>query len=334
MTNRSFQILAVCAALAAPALTSTHEARAQAAGAQGQSSQKVDAAALAKARETFQQANKLYDEGKFPQAERLYEEAWKIKKSYDLAGNYGNLLADMAKPRPAAMLLSFAIKEFPAGGKPALREALVKRLGEVKRLIGTLRVTVNAPRADGPAPKADIYIDGHQVENDDEIYVDPSLHTVEARADGYMPASEQITAHKGKTVDVSLTLVPPKGANKGVLVAGSVIAGVSILTGAVLLGVGASKSSTISGLQSELKATGGCPTDTTGGKCEELRSAASSRTTLGSAGVGMLVGGAAVGVATIIYAAAASGKAPPRTGLRVLPVVTGDSGGLWLSGAF
>lgn len=326
MTNRSLRILAVCAALTAPALTLSHEAHAQ--GAAQQSAQKVDAAQLNKAREMFQQANKLYDEGKFPQAEALYSQAWNIKKSYDLAGNYGNLLADMAKPRPAAELLSFAIKEFPAGGKPALREALVKRLAEVKRHIGTLRVQVNVP-------KAEIFIDGRPAGSEDEIYVDPSAHVVEARADGYIPASAQITAFKGKTVDVSLTLTAPKGANKSVVIAGSVIAGAAVIGGAVLLGVSASKGGTITDLAGKVKSVG-CPADETKatGDCADLVSAMNSKATLGNAGLWTLVAGGVVGVATIIYGVAGGSKAPPPTAIRVLPIVTGDGGGLVVGGAF
>ena len=331
MSKHRLQILAVCAALAAPALTSTHDAQAQGAPRQGQASpQQNDAASLAKAREIFQQANKLYDEGKFPQAEKLYEKAWKIKQSYDLAGNYGNLLADMAKPRPAAALLAFAIREFPAGGKPAIREALVKRLAEVKRLIGTVRISVNVP-------KAEIFVDGHAAGSDDEIYVDPSAHVIEARADGYMPAGQQITAFKGKTVTVSLTLVPPKGANKKVLIAGGVVAGVGVIAGAVLLGVSASKGGTISDLAAKAKVKpGGCPTDTAAatGDCADLVSAMNSKARLGNAGLWTLVGGGVVGVATVIYGVVGGGKAPSRTGVRVLPIVTGDGGGLVVGGAF
>jgi hypothetical protein len=326
MSKHRLQILAVCAALAAPALTSTHDAQAQGAPRQ---EPRHDAASLAKARELFQQGNRLYDEGKFPQAEALYAKAWKIKQSYDLAGNYGNLLADMAKPRPAAALLAFAIREFPAGGKPAIREALIKRLGEVKRLIGTVRIAVNVPNAE-------ILVDGRPADAEgDEIYVDPSAHVIEARAAGYMPASEQVTAFKGKTITVSLTLTPPKGAHKGVVIAGGVLAGVGIIAGAVLLGVSASKGSTITDLAAKVKPVG-CPKDPANatGDCAELDGAINSKATLGTAGVVSLAAGGAIGVATLIYGLAGGGKAPSRTGVRVLPLVTGDGGGLMVGGTF
>lgn len=330
MTTRRLPILAVCAALAAPALTSNHDAHAQGAPKVQQGSPvQIDAATLAKQRELFQQANKLYDENKFPQAEALYAQAWKIKKSYDLAGNFGNMLADAGKPRQAAPYLAFAIREFPAGGKPALRDALIKRLAEVQRLIGTVRVQVNIPRAE-------VFIDGQSVglaPITEELYVDPSSHVIEARADGYLPAQESFLASKGKTSDVSLTLVAPKGPNKTVIITGGAVAGAAIVAGAVLLGVSTAKGSTLRTLQDEVKATGGCASETAGGKCEELRSAGQSKATLGNAGLWTLVGGGVVGVATLIYGVAGGPKAP-RTGVRVTPIVTGDGGGLIIGGAF
>ncbi|APR87775.1 Dihydrolipoamide acetyltransferase component of pyruvate dehydrogenase complex [Minicystis rosea] len=329
MMNRSFRIFAVCAALAAPVLTGNHSASAQTAQNAG-----GDAAALAKSRELFQQANKLYDEGKYPQAEAAYLQAWKLKKSYDVAGNLGNLEADMNKPRAAAEHLSYAVREFPAGGRPALRDALMKRLGEVSRLVGTLRFQVNKPGAE-------VFVDGQSLGTSpiqNELYVDPGNHSVEARLEGYPPVVMNVTVPKGKTEQVSLTLVPPAGPSKAVIGAGAAVGGAAIVVGAVLLGVSASKGSTVSSLQTEIKAKGGCADGNaaTAAQCSDLRDAGASKATLGNAGLWMLVGGGVVGVATLIYGVAGGGstKAPARTGLRVLPVVSGDGGGLVLGGSF
>ena len=50
--------------------------------------------------------------------------------------------------RAAAEHLSYAIREFPAGGRPGLRDALIKRLADVRRAVGALRIQVNKPGAD------------------------------------------------------------------------------------------------------------------------------------------------------------------------------------------
>jgi hypothetical protein len=257
MTNRSLRILALGAALLAPALTGPSTASAQTTQGPAQSAT-ADAAALARSRDMFQQANKLYDEGKYPQAEQLYLQAWKIKKSYDVAGNFGNLEADMNKPRAAAEYLSYALREFPAGGRPPLREALGKRLAEVSRMVGQLRITVNKPGAD-------VLVDGQPAGSSPlagEIYVDAGPHSVEARMEGFPPVIVNVTAQKGKSEQVALTFVPPPGASKVVIGVGAAVAGAGVIAGAVLLGIGASKGGTISDLQAKVKTTG-CPTDQT-----------------------------------------------------------------------
>jgi hypothetical protein len=333
-TNRSFLILAVCAALSAPALTSSRPALAQGAPQQSQVQGAVDAATLAKQREIFQQANKLYDEGKYPQAEQLYLQAWKLKQSYDVAGNLGNLEADMNKPRAAAEYLAYAIREFPAGGRPALRDALVKRHSEVVRLVGTLRFTVSKPGAE-------VFLDGQSIGLSpiaNETYVDPGTHSVEARLEGYLPVQVTINAQKGKTEQVDLTFLPPKGANKTVIIAGGAVAGAAIVVGAALLGVGASKGSTASSLLDDLRKSGGCPPATMPqtGKCADLKSALDSKGTLSSAGLWTLVGGGVVGIGTLVYALAGGSKpGGGKTGVtQVTPLVTGDGGGLVIGGAF
>src|SRR5262245_37052937 len=198
MTNQRLRILAVCAALVAPALTSNQPVHAQGAPSPAQQAD-AEAAALNKSRELFQQANKLYDEGKYPQAEALYLQAWKLKKSYDVAGNLGNLEADMNKPRAAAEYLSFAVREFPAGGRPALRDALIKRLSEVSKLVGTLRFQVNKPGAE-------VFLDGHSIGTaplPGEVFVDPGSHSVEARLEGFPPLLMTVSVAKGKSETVS-----------------------------------------------------------------------------------------------------------------------------------
>jgi hypothetical protein len=292
----------------------------------------VDAATLAKQREIFQQANKFWDENKFPQAEALYKQAWAIKKSYDVAGNYGNLLADMGKPRPAAELLSFALREFPAGGRPALRDALLKRLSEVTRLIGTLRIEVR--QAD-----AEVFLDGQPIGKSPlagEIFVDSGSHQIEARKAGFFPAQQTIEIAKGKSLPVKLALREPEGPNKTVLYAGGGVAGAGVVAGAILTVLGAVKKT--DALRATALAAGGCPPfadSQPAGPCADGKSAINGKAALTTAGVYTLVGGAAVGVATLVYTFVGGEKPPSGSArLRVLPVIAGDGGGVVLGGTF
>jgi hypothetical protein len=326
MTLRHLRLFAVCAALAAPALGG--------APAFAQTAQ-VDAATLAKQRQLFDQGNKLYDQGKLPQAEASYLEAWKLKKSYDVAGNLGNLEADMNKPRQAAEFLSYAIREFPAGGRPQLRDALIKRLAEVQSKVGTLRVKVSKPGAE-------IFVDQVSVglsPIDYDLYLDPGTHTVEARLEGYPPASATVTLARGKGNEVGITLVA-KTANKAVIYGGIGVAGAAAVAGAVFAGLSAAKAGSASSLRDEIVASPqkGCPPPDSAnlsGKCADLKSALDAKATFGSAAVWSFVGAGAVGAATLIYGLTAGGSGrSSRSGLVVTPVVAGQGGGLFVSGSF
>lgn len=123
----------------------------------------------------------------------------------------------------------------------------------------------------------------------------------------------------------------PKG---GILTAGGAAGGFGVVIGAVLLGVSASEASSVSKLYDEAKAAGNCQSDT-GGKCKELRDAGKAKATLGNTGLWMLVGGGVVGVATLVYGlTAGSSKGSEKSGVRVVPLVTGDGGGVSVGGAF
>lgn len=121
-----------------------------------------------------------------------------------------------------------------------------------------------------------------------------------------------------------------------VIATGGALAGTGIVVGAVLLGVSASKGGTITSLAAEVKAKGACPKDPAKatGDCATLDAAIRSKATLGNAGLWMLVGGGVVGVATLLYGVVGGEKAPPKTSLRVLPIVTAEGAGLVVGAKF
>jgi hypothetical protein len=329
--------LAVCAALAVPALASA-PAHGQPVAQSGTKPPPLvpildptdPVAVLQKQRQIFEQANKLYDAGKLPEAEKAYLEAWKLKRSYDVAGNLGNVEADMHKWRAAAEYLTFAIREFPAGGKPALRDSMLARLTEAQKQVGRLRLKVSRPHAE-------VFIDGTSIgvaPLADDVYVDPGSHLVEARLDPFTPVQVTVNAVAGQTQDVDVALHAPR-ANRAIIMAGAVVAGAGVITGAVLLAAGIGKGSSASTLATKLQAMGGCPPAASNptGPCGTLKSDLDAKSTLGSAGVWLLVGAGAVGVGTLAYGLAASSRAS-KTGLVVAPVVTANGGGLFAQGSF
>ncbi len=355
MNHTNLRLLAVCGALAVPALTSV-PAFAQAsvapvpakgavappvAPAPGAAAPPpavapapavavggIDSDMLVQQRQLFDQGNKLYDAGKLADAELSYLAAWKLKKSFDVAGNAGNLEADLKKWRAAAEFLSFAIREFPAGGKPGLRDALLKRLGEAQKQVGQLHIRVNRPGAE-------VLVDGTSVglaPIDDEVYVEGGLHTVEARLEGFPPASVSIQANKGQSADAVVTL-QAKRANRGVLIAGGVVAGVAAITGAAFTGLSFSKASAAKTDRASVPSSGCSLTPASSSPCGTLKSALDSKNLDANVALYSFVAAGAVGIATLVYGVAGGGRST-RTGLVVAPVVTAQGGGVFLGGSF
>src|ERR1700679_4224184 len=116
MNHTNLRHLAVCLALAAPALTSAPVFAQPAPVTTGgtPTPPAIDGDTLARQRQLFDQGTKLLDQKKLDEAELACLAAWKLKKSFDLAGNLGTLEADLKKWRTAAEFLAYALREFPA----------------------------------------------------------------------------------------------------------------------------------------------------------------------------------------------------------------------------
>jgi hypothetical protein len=191
------------------------------------------------------------------------------------------------------------------------------------------------------------------------VPVDPGEHVITVRAPGGNAVETRVTLAAGDRRGVALeangkaeivqapaTLsgsgqAPPAqgGANKGLIVAGAVVGGGGVLAGAVLLGLSASKASSASTVYAGIEPPAACPPPGSAnltGPCATLASDLSARATLGNAGFWLLVGGGVVGAATLVYGVVGNRAAQtaPATGVRVLPGMVGDGGGLLVSGAF
>lgn len=277
----------------------------------------------------YRRANASYDQKKLAEAEALYLEAWKLKKTYDVACNFGALELDLGKPREAAEYLAYALSVFPAGGKSAAREQIRGRFRQAREQVGALRVRVNI--AD-----ARVTIGGRDVGRsplDEELFVNPGEVTIEASALGFDEARQVVRVDRGKSAEVSLVLTAQRRSKVPAIIMGSV-GGVSLVLGASFVGVAESKRSTAKTLADETKHA--CPVSSPSpqGKCKDLASAASTADKLGNVGIGALVtaGVAAAGVATyLLWPASRTGSGQAA---RVLPIASADGGGVVVMGSF
>ncbi len=281
--------------------------------------------------ELFEKGNKLYDEGNMVEAEAAFAEAWKIKRTYDVAGNLGDVELANGKPVKAAEHLAFALREFPAGGRKGMRKVLEDRFAEAKKLVGTLTIQVNVP--------AEVFLNGASIGKTpfpNDVYVAPGQHILEARAEGYPPSQQGFMINKGEKQAVSLTL-KAKGKMMPLIYAGAGLGVASLAMGIGLIAGGAAKAGEAEDLKLKLSPNGntgvcagaGAPAD-----CKTLTDLNKTSDTLHNVSfVGFGLAAAFAG-ATLAYAFWPTKKAATGSPFLVVPVVTADTKGFALSGQF
>jgi PEGA domain len=181
-------VLAATFALSAPALSQP-----KASGASD--AQQAD--------EHFRKGKELLKAGSKKEAREEYLAAFRLKRSYDVAGNLGSLELTLGLPRDAAEHLSFALRSYASSGTtPEQLEKAKQRLADAERQVGTVKLTVSVEGAE-------VLVDGKPVGRaplGEEVFVESGERRIEARLSGYEPAKQTITIAKGQAAAVTLTL--------------------------------------------------------------------------------------------------------------------------------
>lgn len=273
----------------------------------------------------------LGDQGKWQEARQKLEEAWALKKSYDIAGNLALVEERMGDNAAAAAHLDYALRTFPASGKPEHKATLVDKFEKLRARVGRLRITIEIEGAT-------LSIDGVEVGRtplQSDLFVEPGSHTIEARKEGYKTSKRQLTGEPGQTHVLSIALEkeaggvviePPPTVEKPiwpyVVLSGVTAAGLGV-------GIGLHVAST-----SRIEDADGaiCPggPDTCPTNARDAESGANAM--LGGAIAGYVVAG--LGLGGLIGYIAWSGPEQPDTAFRVVPVVSPAATGFLLQSTF
>jgi hypothetical protein len=339
-------------------------AAAQTAGATSPASE--DAASKADA--LFKAANDDLAKQKWADAEAKLLAAFALNRSYDIAANLGNTQYRLGKYRDAAEHLAFAVRSWPVIGKREQREFSAKRLAEARKFVAAVTIRVSSPGAK-------VLIDGREVGLTPlaaEVFVEPGRRRIEARLEGYEPATSVLESAAGSAREVSLTLAKIESkraaivegehrAGGGTGARGDAGAGVAsgakttdhegepskvliiagIATSVVLVGTGIVFAAVSNGRANDAAAVSGelgqrdvqCPSAAYTAKCDEVLRHEEARVLLGNMAFWSIVGGVAVGGGTAIYALAAPRPAS-KGGIMIVPAAAPHAGGLLLSGVW
>jgi hypothetical protein len=286
-------------------------------------------------------------------AEKLAREAWGLKQSYDIASNLGLAELGLKKHRDAAEHLAYALRFFPANGKPEHKKLLDVSFARARAEVTA--VTVNTS-LDG----AEIWIDGARAgvaPMKDPVFVEVGTRAIEARREGYIAAKQTIEAKKGGAETVTLTLLreapvvptatasatttttepPPRSQVPAFVIGGVGVA--SLVAGGVLVGVAESTRSDLDGGPKKADGSPLCTKAAPAGvdvdpACAKLRSLAGERATMGNVGLGLFaVGGVAFAgaAAYFFWPQPAAGSARSS---KVVPIVGTNGAGVLWQGSF
>lgn len=288
-----------------------------------------------KARQLHVEGDDLYTQGDYARARVAYVAAWALKKNWQLAGSLGDCELKLGFYRDAAEHLAYFLRVSPMQPPSGNATKLYK---EAQAKIARLDIAIDLPGAD-------VVVDGKFVGKsplEDPIFVDPGSHAVEIRL-GEKLKTFHVDLPQGTPYPMSVALAGPqlgKGEDNGpklpILLGGAALSLGVVGAGIGLMAVSGGKGADADAVLTQMKqAKIVCTQPPAAGLCQNIVSLRQSHDTLHNVALPLLVGGGVVAVATLSYALWPRGGASPKaTGLRVIPVVGAEGGGLWIGGAF
>ena len=154
------------------------------------------------ARTLIAQGQEAFKVGRWSEAEAAYQAAWDIKPGYDVGANLGDAEFRLGQYHEAAQHLAYAHKHYPVTAQLKKKAAIQKLLDEARAKVGEVNVTVNIDKAQVFVDKVLVGVAPLEL----PLFVTPGNHTIEAKRDRYIPATQSITATAGSTQNAALVL--------------------------------------------------------------------------------------------------------------------------------
>ncbi len=155
-----------------------------------------------RADELYKQGVAAFEAQKLEEAEKLFVEAWKLKKGVDIAANLGIVSLQLGKNVQAAEALTYAVDHFPVGASAEARQRLAEKLAAVKQKVAAVTLKVNVAEAQLSVDDRDL----GKAPLPGAVFVDPGPHQFKASRDGYVPAEVSFRLLGGDATTIELTL--------------------------------------------------------------------------------------------------------------------------------
>lgn len=188
----------------------------------------------------FEQGVTARKTGKLVEAESLFQKAWAMKKTWDIAANLGLVQFNLGKIAEGAEHVTYALANFPPTESDAARESLTTALAAARPEVGEIAARCNVQGAEvriGGEPKGTTPLQR-------AVFVMPGAVTVEMSKDGYDSVRRTVEVKKGGTYEVAITMMPKAVESERSLLPPAIafsVGGAGLLMGAIAGGVTAAQ---------------------------------------------------------------------------------------------
>lgn len=183
--------LVLCAALLGSVVTNVASAQSTAAD-------------TARATELFKAGKAAFAKGDVPEAERLFAQAFAVRKSSDIAANLGQVELEQGKYRDAAEHFAWSLANMLPSATDAQRRAVENGLARARAEVAILRLEIEPEGAD-------VLVGAHAVGKSpitSGVYVDPGEVIISVKRDGYVSLDKRVMVGKGTEQAVEIRLNP------------------------------------------------------------------------------------------------------------------------------
>jgi hypothetical protein len=287
----------------------------------------------AKVTQLFKSGKAAFGRGDMPEAERLFAEAFALRKSSDIAANLAQSELEQQKYRAAAEHFQWALTNLLPSASDAQRKAVETGLTRSRAEVASLRLEIEPAGADVLVGEMNL----GKSPISSGVYVDPGEVIVSVKREGFVAIDKRVLAAKGTEQAVEIRLLPkeassepapaPTPVDSGLksevssgavsgdalpaehksLVPAYIATGVAVaggVTGLVLLLRANSKADEADSIRDELQSEGGCGDDGTApaASCADLVDRRKSIDSTRNLEIGaFVVGGVAALVAGYFY---------------------------------
>lgn len=311
----------------------------------------------------FREGKAMFKNEDFEASQKAYLEGWRLKKNYEIAGNLGNVSLRLERWREAYAYLHWANDNLPPSAVDKYRPVIEGKKKEALAHVGAVNLKV-VDENDAPLQGAKILVDGEALAYDGAeittpaafpVVLTPGQHVIQVTKDGYKSAKYDVVSKPGLEETVALKLLPevvvgdddddddgrrvePEGPSIPIVITGAVLGAGALGAGIGMFVISGQKASEREDLSAPLS-DGECANNPDNPTCTQIADLSDQETTFQTAGIGLLIGGGVISVATILYAVWPRGSSEASEDALLqdvewAPIVSPNYTGMALTGRF